>query len=674
MITKKNQSARPAIAAILTALLLVAWAGLSSAQVQVPQKLTHQGRVLDSSSLQPLGGVHPVTFTLYDNGAVVWTETLNVAFDNGYYTVTLGQNGLADDIFDSALLSLGVQIAQDAELSPRIALNSVPYAFRAQVADDVVGDINPTSVNINGVAVINGQGQWVGDRAGLQGPIGPQGVAGPQGEPGPQGDSADPGQVATILSSSQNFRSTLAMVLVAEYADELRGPVGPQGPTGPTGAQGELGPQGPVGPIGPAGQDADPVAVADNLAANEGFRTNIVDELFAEYAQELTGPQGPIGLQGLQGVPGPVGPQGLPGDADPDEIAASIVNNPALLDALLADVNARLDAIEDAGYVTQDALDDLLADYVPRTEFNAAVTNLQNQINGLNQNLTNQVANLQTQIDANETAITTLSGRVNTNTNNISNLQTALNNLTTTVNGHTTQLGNLTTTVNGHTTQLTTLTNRINGLATDLNNLTQQVGTNATNIANLTNRVNTNTTNVQNNTTAISGLTTTVNNHTTQITALQNNGGGTPFILGKSTDNTTGRINVGGKKGLAGANAMCRATFTNVPTAHICTNEEVSMAISFESWDTNNTANINNVRAWTNSTQQFSTVGGFASSTQASSCHNLNYNSGDIARGSTIRIFLNGNVLGNGGQNNTNFFNIDKDIACSTALPVMCCR
>jgi hypothetical protein len=175
--------------------------------------------------------------------------------------------------------------------------------------------------------------------------------------------------------------------------------------------------------------------------------------------------------------------------------------------------------------------------------------------------------------------------------------------------------------------------------------------------------------------TQVTNLQTQVTNLQNVVNNLQNNGNANvPYILGKSNDTTTGRINFGGKKGLAGATQMCRTTFANVATAHVCSNEEISMALSMESWDANNAANINNRRAWTNSTQQFSNVGGFAGSTLASSCQNLNYNSGDIARGTTVQIFLNGNVLGNGGQNNTNFFNIDKDVNCGTALPVMCCR
>jgi len=86
-----------------------------------------------------------------------------------------------------------------------------------------VGTSNPQakldifgSLAINGNIVINSNGQWVGDSAGLVGPQGPAGPPGPPGEAGQQG-----------------LRG-------------FRGPQGEQGPQGETGPQGEQGPPGPV--------------------------------------------------------------------------------------------------------------------------------------------------------------------------------------------------------------------------------------------------------------------------------------------------------------------------------------------------------------------------------------------------------------------------------------------
>lgn len=98
------------------------------------------------------------------------------------------------------------------------------------------------------------------------------------------------------------------------------------------------------------------------------------------------------------------------------------------------------------------------------------------------------------------------------------------------------------------------------------------------------------------------------------------------------------------------------------------------MAIADESWDTNNQGQINNVRSWIPSYQEYTnvTTNNMHLSTAGGSCHNFNYESGHIARGSTLTITFNTNI--DRGNNNTNTFSIDKDIACSTTLPVMCCR
>ncbi len=175
----------------------------------------------------------------------------------------------------------------------------------------------------------------------------------------------------------------------------------------------------------------------------------------------------------------------------------------------------------------------------------------------------------------------------------------------------------------------------------------------------------------------------TVNNLQNQITNLQtqieqinnNNDGVAPaYILGKSNQTSNGRFNFGGKKGAAAATAMCQATFANEATAHLCSPDEVARAISTESWDAGNLNNITNVATWTISTQQFSRNNNFLNSTADSSCQGLNYNSGDIARGTNLTIFVNTLVGGNGGQANSTYFNVTRDVGCGQNRPVMCCR
>jgi hypothetical protein len=248
--------------------VVLSFAGVAGAAV--PSTLTHQGRLYDAANA-PVDGTLQVRFAIYDSatgGTPIWEETLAVAFDRGYFSAELGAATPFDftagsETFDGSVRHLGITVGTDAEMAPRAAVRSVPYAFLAQ---DVNGDIHPTSVTINGTEIINNMGQWVGDPTGLVGPTGPQGAIGPTG---PQGD---PG---------------------------VAGPVGPQGdigPAGPEGPQGVQGPQGAIGPTGPAGP-AGP--------------------------QGAIGPTGPQGPAGPQGAVGPTGPQGAIGPTGPTGIVAT---------------------------------------------------------------------------------------------------------------------------------------------------------------------------------------------------------------------------------------------------------------------------------------------------------------------------------------------------------------
>lgn len=248
---------------IVVALASVAVVGIpTAARADVPPIVNQQGRLFDAAGM-PVTGPLSVTFNLYDDAASmtpVWTETHTITFDDGYYSVALGSTTPLDTFFTGAEMYLGVAVGADAEMTPRAAIDSVPYAF---VANNAVGDITPNSVSVNGAVVIDATGQWVGDNAGMdgpQGPVGPQGDPGPAGPQGPQGPQGDPG------------------------------PVGPQGPQGPQGLQG---PPGPIGPAGPPGMTG------------------------------AQGPAGPMGAQGAQGIQGATGPAGNTGPAGTPAVASA---------------------------------------------------------------------------------------------------------------------------------------------------------------------------------------------------------------------------------------------------------------------------------------------------------------------------------------------------------------
>jgi hypothetical protein len=245
-----------------------------AARAGVPAGLTEQGRLFDQAG-SPLQGTPSITFSIYASpagGVALWTETQLVPLDEGYFSAQLGAvTPVPAAVWDGSVRYVGIAVGADAEMTPREATRSVPYAL---VSGDAVGDLHPTTVTVNGHAVIDASGNWVGPATGLIGPTGPQGQAGAAGTTGATGAA---------------------------------GAVGPTGPQGASGAAGAAGPQGPIGPVGATGAvgPTGPQGAAGTSGTNGLNGTN--------GAVGPTGPQGAAGTNGTNGAVGPTGPQGAAG-------------------------------------------------------------------------------------------------------------------------------------------------------------------------------------------------------------------------------------------------------------------------------------------------------------------------------------------------------------------------
>jgi len=178
------------LVAIATVLCLTA---LSGTATSVPNTLAQQGRLFDVDGA-PVEGTLSVTFSIYSSdlgGDELWTETQTIAFDRGYFSTTLGLDTPFEQVvWDGSVRYLGVKVADDPEMAPRASIHAVPYAL---VAEYVSGDIDPSSLSINGEPVISSAGQWVGDPINISGPPGVKGDAGAKGDKGDSGDKGDKG-------------------------------------------------------------------------------------------------------------------------------------------------------------------------------------------------------------------------------------------------------------------------------------------------------------------------------------------------------------------------------------------------------------------------------------------------------------------------------------------------
>ena len=288
-----------------------------------PPTLLHlQVRLADSVGT-PLDGSVALEVRLYDDasaGTLLWSEAPGATASNGVVDLLLGGTvPFPANAFDGSERWLALQVGADAEMTPRVRVASVPFAFRAATADDVPGkDIDPNSISINGFPVIDATGAWIGSPTGLvgpegpQGPIGPAGPAGADGLDGATGPAGPEGPAGPAGPEGPQGPIGPAGPAGADGLDGATGPAGPEGPAGPAGPAGPEGPQGPIGPAGPAG--ADGLDGATGPAGPEGP----AGPAGPEGPQGPIGPAGPAGADGLDGATGPAGPEGPAGPAGPE--------------------------------------------------------------------------------------------------------------------------------------------------------------------------------------------------------------------------------------------------------------------------------------------------------------------------------------------------------------------
>ena len=138
---------------------------LPSLLLAAPTRLNQQGRLVDAVD-GPLSGTHALVFALYDaaeDGNQLWYEERSVDFQDGYYSLVIGEQAPVDDLlFANGTVWLEL-IVDGVVLSPRQELVSVPTALRAAVAGAVEGGpVDADELSIGGTAVIDNAGNWLG--------------------------------------------------------------------------------------------------------------------------------------------------------------------------------------------------------------------------------------------------------------------------------------------------------------------------------------------------------------------------------------------------------------------------------------------------------------------------------------------------------------------------------
>jgi microcystin-dependent protein len=123
------------VIALVLALIIV-----PTAYAAIPHTIAYQGKATDKQGM-PLTGAYSLTFRLYASetgGSPEWTETqTGVAIANGVFSVQLGSLVPLNLTFDKSYW-MTLEINSDGEMAPRTKLASVPYAYKAENADNGV--------------------------------------------------------------------------------------------------------------------------------------------------------------------------------------------------------------------------------------------------------------------------------------------------------------------------------------------------------------------------------------------------------------------------------------------------------------------------------------------------------------------------------------------------------
>lgn len=223
---------------------------------QIPRVISYQG-VLQTQGT-PFNGDASLVFKLFRGDQTAWTSVPQaVHAENGFFGVLLGP--FPEDLIFAGIDSLGITF-DGTELSPRVALSSAPFSFRALHAAVADSAKNPGPPGLKGDRGDKGDNGPPGLQ-GNKGDGGPPGLDGPPGLKGDKGDNGPPG-----LQGAKGDTGPLGL----NGPQGLKGDKGDNGPPGLQGAKGDTGPLGLNGPPGPKGDKGDNTNPVLSISSSNG--------------------------------------------------------------------------------------------------------------------------------------------------------------------------------------------------------------------------------------------------------------------------------------------------------------------------------------------------------------------------------------------------------------------
>jgi len=115
--------------------------GRSFAVTGINRQINFQGKLVNTDGTNVANGNYTVIFSIYDHpttgsptSGYLWKETQTVSVTDGIFRVMLGSSTAfpANFNFNWSGLYLGMKVNSDNEMTPRIEMTAVPYAFNAE--------------------------------------------------------------------------------------------------------------------------------------------------------------------------------------------------------------------------------------------------------------------------------------------------------------------------------------------------------------------------------------------------------------------------------------------------------------------------------------------------------------------------------------------------------------
>jgi hypothetical protein len=112
---------------------MIALVASQSSYAQIPRTLSYQAVLTDNAGVPKPDGLYAITFRLYaatSGGAALWTESQTLETKRGLFSAVLGSiTPLGADLTFSQPYWLSLEVAPDAEMSPRLPLTSTAYSL-----------------------------------------------------------------------------------------------------------------------------------------------------------------------------------------------------------------------------------------------------------------------------------------------------------------------------------------------------------------------------------------------------------------------------------------------------------------------------------------------------------------------------------------------------------------